>query len=501
MLAKKHVALVIGIIDRADFVRQTKPGHHRAGKTCCLLDVRSGPGGHIVVAEFQFFCDAPAHHDGKTRGHFEPRHRHLVVLGQLHDHAERAATRNDGRLVDRIGGGNLHGHDRMAGLMPGREFLFLVGHHHGASLRAHHHLVLGVLELTHRDNALAPACRKQGRFIDEVGEVCARKARCAACDRARIDILGQRHVAHVDLEDLLAPDNVRIAHHDLTVEPAWTQQSGVKNVGPVGRRDDDHAFIGFEPVHLDQQLVQRLLALVIAAAKSGAARTANRVDFIDEDDTWRRALGLLEHVAHTAGAHADKHLDKVGPGNREEWHIGLACHGARNQRLAGTGRADQQRTFRNLAAKALELGRVLQELDHFLQLFLGFIHAGNIIECHTALLFRQQARARLSKAHRPASAAALHLAHHEQEQAEDQQDRQQVEENRAECGAAFIVVVSDIDASIAKARAEIGIEHALVGMKAHPVFSHARDLRFANRDFTQIAVIGFIEHAGIGKRF
>ena len=104
----------------------------------------------------------------------------------------------------------------------------------------------------------------------------------------------------MNLQDLLAAADVRIRHHDLAVEAAGAQQRGIEHVGPVGRGDEDDAFIGLEAVHLDQQLVERLLALVIAAAEAGAAMTADRVDFVDEDDAGRVLLGLLEHVADAA---------------------------------------------------------------------------------------------------------------------------------------------------------------------------------------------------------
>jgi len=81
-----------------------------------------------------------------------------------------------------------------------------------------------------------------------------------------VNVRRQRHIAHMDLEDLLAPANVGVGHHDLAVEPAGAQQRRVQHVGPVGRGDQDDALIGLEAVHLDQELVQRLLALVIAAA-------------------------------------------------------------------------------------------------------------------------------------------------------------------------------------------------------------------------------------------
>ena len=119
-------------------------------------------------------------------------------------------------------------------------------------------------------------------------------------DRLEVDVGGQRHLADVHLEDALAADDVRVRHDDLPVETAGTQQRRVEHVGPVGRGDEDDALIRLEAVHLDQQLVQRLLALVIAAAEAGAAVTADRVDLIDEDDAGRVLLGLLEHVADAA---------------------------------------------------------------------------------------------------------------------------------------------------------------------------------------------------------
>ena len=68
------------------------------------------------------------------------------------------------------------------------------------------------------------------------------------------------------LGDLLTTADIRQAHHNLTVEPPRPQQRGIKYVWTVGRRDDDDAIVAFEPVHLDQQLVEGLFTLVVPAA-------------------------------------------------------------------------------------------------------------------------------------------------------------------------------------------------------------------------------------------
>ncbi len=101
-------------------------------------------------------------------------------------------------------------------------------------------------------------------------------------------------------EDLLAALDVGARHDDLAVEAARAQQRRIEHVGAVGRGDDDDALVRLEAVHLDEQLVERLLALVIAVAEAGAAMAADRVDLVDEDDAGRVLLRLLEHVADAA---------------------------------------------------------------------------------------------------------------------------------------------------------------------------------------------------------
>src|SRR3546814_53053 len=107
----------------------------------------------------------------------------------------------------------------------------------------------------------------------------------------------------------------------------------------------------FEAVHLDEQLVQRLLALVVAVAEAGAAMAADRVDFVDEDDARRVALRLFEHVADARRTHTDEHFDEVRTRNGEEGHAGFTRDRAGEQGFASAGRADEQSALRDLAAE------------------------------------------------------------------------------------------------------------------------------------------------------
>ena len=195
----------------------------------------------------------------------------------------------------------------------------------------------------------------------------------------------------MDSQDLLAPLDVRARHDHLAVEAARPQQRGVEHVGPVRGGDDDDALVGLEAVHLDEELVQRLLALVVPAAEPGAAMAADRVDLVHEDDAGRVLLALLEQVAHAGGAHAHEHLDEVRARDREERHVGLAGDGLGQERLAGARRADQEHALRDLAAELLELRRVLEELDDLAQLLLGLVHAGHVLEGDLVLLLGDRA--------------------------------------------------------------------------------------------------------------
>src|SRR6185312_7303622 len=193
------------------------------------------------------------------------------------------------------------------------------------------------LELLHRDLAVAGAGGQQRGLVDQVGEVGTGEAGGLAGQRVEVDVAGERLAAGVYFKDVFAAFAVRSVDDDLTVEAAGPQQRRVEDVGSVGGGDQDDVVLHLEAVHLDQELVQRLLALVVTAAHAGATMAADGVDLVHEDDAGRVLLRLLEEVADTAGADADEHLDEVRAGDREERHPGLAGDGAGEQGLAGAG--------------------------------------------------------------------------------------------------------------------------------------------------------------------
>ena len=84
----------------------------------------------------------------------------------------------------------------------------------------------------------------------------------------------------------------------------------------VAARDDD-ALGRVEAVHLGEQLVESLLALVVAAYRAVVALFAYGVYLVDKDDAGGLFRRLLEEVAHLGCAHADEHLNEFAAGYRE----------------------------------------------------------------------------------------------------------------------------------------------------------------------------------------
>ncbi len=321
------------------------------------------------------------------------------------------------------------GDDRVAHLVVRGDAPLLLAHHTGLLLGAGDHAHDPLLELEVIDLALADAGRQQRRLVHEVLQIGAGESGRLRSEVVEVDVLRQRLAARVHLEDLGAALAVGAVDHDLAVEAAGAQQGGVEDVGPVGGRDEDDVVLHLEAVHLDEQLVERLLALVVPAAHARAAVAADGVDLVHEDDAGAVLLRLLEEVTHTGGADADEHLDEVRAGDREERHACLAGHGAREQRLARSWRAVQQHALRYAGAERLEFLGVLEELLDLVQLLDGLVDPGDVPEGDLGRVDGHTFGARLAEGHdlRP---AALHLVDDEQPEQQEDHERQDVGQRR-----------------------------------------------------------------------
>src|SRR5690606_10608827 len=115
---------------------------------------------------------------------------------------------------------------------------------------------------------------------------------------------------------------------------------------------------------------------------------------------WAVALGLVEQVAHAAGADTNEHLDKFRARDAEERHARLAADSLREQRLTGAGVADQQHALRDTRAKLDEALGVLQKFYDLAQFLFSFVRTGHVVKRHGGLVAGEHPRAALPKRHR-----------------------------------------------------------------------------------------------------
>jgi hypothetical protein len=294
------------------------------------------------------------------------------------------------------------------------------------------HPVDGLGQMRLADLGGAFAGGQQRSLVEQVGEVRPGEPRGLAGQHLEVDVVFERLALGVDLEDLVAADQVGAVDHDLAIEASRPEQRRVEDVGSVGRGDHDDRGAHVEAVHLDQKLVERLLPLVVAAAHPRAAMATDRVDLVDEDDRRCAGLGLLEEVADPAGAHTDEHLDEVAPRDREERHAGLAGHRPREQRLAGPRRAEQQHALGDLGADRLELLRVLEELLDLAQLLDRGVGPGHVVEGDLRRVLGDLLGLGLAELHDPAAGPALHVLHQQEEHEQDQDERQDRHQHRGQ---------------------------------------------------------------------
>ena len=170
--------------------------------------------------------------------------------------------------------GREHADERVAGLVVGDAAAVLLGEH-DAARGAEHDLLQRLGEVRVLDLLVVAARGEQRGLVGEVGEVGADHARRRGGDAVEVDVVGERQRARVDLEDLAPAVLVGRRHGDAAVEAAGAQQRLVEDLRAVGGAEHDHRDVGLEAVHLGEDLVERLLALVVAAAERDALASAS----------------------------------------------------------------------------------------------------------------------------------------------------------------------------------------------------------------------------------
>ena len=333
----------------------------------------------------------------------------MLALIHLHGVAEcTRGARHNGNLGDRRGVGLLGSHQCVTDLVV-RNNLLLLGAEHGVlALRTGNDGLYALIQIGLNDAVASKTNGTQSRLVDDVGEVSTGRTRSCTGNRDKVDIAGHVNVLSVHLQNCDTTLQIGQLHWNAAIKTARTQQSRVKRLRTVGRRQNNDALGAVKAVHLGQQLVERLLALVVAAHARAVALFADGVDLIDEHDARCFFAGLLEQIAHLGRAHADEHFDELRAGDGEERHMRFTGNGLRQQGLAGTRRADQQCALRQLCTDGSVLVRVVQEVYDLGEGLLGLILTGDISKGLAGLGLGVNLGVGFAEAHH----VAAHVLHH-----------------------------------------------------------------------------------------
>ena len=258
------------------------------------------------------------------------------------------------------------------------------------------------------DDGLARACRQDCAFVDDLGEVGAGEPGRRLREQREVDVVGERLPGCMHLEDLLAAAPRREVDRDLATETSGTKERLVEDVEPIGCGDDDDLAGRVEAVQLDEQLVQRLLTLVVCARGSAARAVATeRIDLVEEDDRPAfAATGAGEELADPFRADAHVHLHELRAGHREERDAGLAGQGLGDHGLPRARRSVKKHAARKARADACEALGLAQEVDHLAHLFDCLVAAGDVFEPHRARVGSGRARGEAAATRRGAGPSA-----------------------------------------------------------------------------------------------
>ena len=134
-------------------------------------------------------------------------------------------------------------------------------------------------------------------LIYHVSQFCAGSSRRCSCDSTEINVISHFDFLGVDFQNFFSAFQIRQFHRNSPVKSSRTKQSRIQRIRTVCRRENYDTFRRIESVHLGQQLVQGLLALVISGKSLAVTFLSYRINLINKYNTRRFFIRLLKQVA------------------------------------------------------------------------------------------------------------------------------------------------------------------------------------------------------------
>mmetsp|Transcript_29281 Transcript_29281/g.113541 ORF Transcript_29281/g.113541 Transcript_29281/m.113541 type:complete len:334 (-) Transcript_29281:802-1803(-) len=273
----------------------------------------------------------------------------------------------------------------MPSFMVSNQFLIFLAHRLRFPFKSESDTLNGIINLLHGNFVLFPSSSIDGSFVHHVLQRGPGESWCSPCNHFDVNIRPQGLSAAVNLENVNTTLEVWEFHIDPPIEATGSKKSLIQDIRPVCRSDHNDTIIAFEAVHFDQNLVERLLTLVIATGNACASLPPDSINFVDEDDARSVLLRLTEQISHTRCTHANEHFHKLGSRDGEERHSCFSGNSPRKESLSGSRGTFQDHTPRDLCSELAERIGLLQEANDFLELQLRSVTARNIRELDTSL--------------------------------------------------------------------------------------------------------------------
>ena len=118
-------------------------------------------------------------------------------------------------------------------------------------------------------------------------------------------------------------------------------------------------------LEVDGKKVAVVQSYTAQTTKTSTTLATNRINFVDEDDTWSILFRLCEKITHTRCTNTYEHFYKVRTGNRKEWYPCFTSYGFSKQCFTCTWRSSEQYTFRNFSTDSCKFTWIFQEFYYF----------------------------------------------------------------------------------------------------------------------------------------
>src|SRR5216684_3880965 len=124
-------------------------------------------------------------------------------------------------------------------------------------------------------------------FINKIGEIGSGHTCRQSGQAFQRYLFVQGSSTSMNFEDGFPPHTVRVRYSDVAVKAARTQQGFIQDINAVSRGKYYNCIAPIETIELDQQLVEGLIALVVAGDAHRSLAT-DCINLIDKDDARRR---------------------------------------------------------------------------------------------------------------------------------------------------------------------------------------------------------------------